>query len=209
MTKLQVPDVGERESLGTFVARLVRLDAQAVVRLRARGDGIVDAWAKTPFDVLATRSVVGEVDPRDLTVSGNELLAALSVAGGELMNPGRPQDLMWRSELPGGAGFRFVEELPVHVVTDVTDRGLAVARENLGPKGTPPTSLLDQEVLTVSDEDTELKISLRCLFALAGMGFTGSADDRVRVSANSGWLRLDARYGAVLRQRRSLLPLVF
>ncbi|MDV6011989.1 hypothetical protein [Haloechinothrix sp. LS1_15] len=209
MTKLRVPDEAERESLGAFAARLVRLDDQSVVRLRERGNGVVDAWAKTPFEVLATRSVTGEVEPGDLTVSGNELLAALAVAGGELMNPGKPQDLMWRSELPPTGGFEPVDDVPVRVVSEVTDRGLEVARENLGPKGTPPASLLDQQVLTVTGEERELTIPLRCLFALAGMGFTGPDDDHVRVSASDGWLRIDARYGAVLRQRRARLPLVF
>lgn len=180
-----------------------------MVRLRQRGER-VDAWAATPFDVLVTRSVTGEVEPSDLTVSGNELLAALSVAGGEHMDPGEPKDLKWRAELPISGGFQLVDELPVQVISEITDRGVAVARDNLGPKGTPPTSLLDQEVLTVSGQGMNLKIELRCLFALSGMGFTGAeGDDPVRVSATDSWLRVDARYGAVLRRRRALLPLVF
>nr|MBA2322800.1 hypothetical protein [Pseudonocardiales bacterium] len=48
---LHVPDSAERDDLGAFTARVVRLDAAALIRLRA-GEGRVVAWAATPFDVL-------------------------------------------------------------------------------------------------------------------------------------------------------------
>lgn len=235
MTELRVADAGERENLAAFVARAVRLDGQAVVRLRQRDatPGVLDAWTITPFDVLATRGVRGEIEPRDVTVSGNELLAALTVAGGERMDPGPSRDLLWRSDLPTSGTWQHVEDLPTSVVTEVTERGVDVARDNVGPQGTPPASLLDQPVLTVSNDNVDLKVQLRCLFALSGMGFTGASgegsggvvregpgeshaavgeaatSDVVRVSATDSWLRMDARYGAVLRRRHALLPLVF
>lgn len=214
MTELRIAEADDRENLAAFVARVVRLDGMAPVRLRERGaagPGVIEAWATTPFDVLATRAVHGAVDPGDVTVSGNELLAALTVARGERLDPGPPRDLLWRSELPAVGGWNHVDDLPVSVVAEVTDRGLAVARENVGPLGSPPASLLDQPVLTVSNDQVDLKIQLRCLFALSGMGFTGSAEDTdvVRVSATDSWLRIDARYGAVLRRRHALLPLLF
>ncbi|GAA5109793.1 hypothetical protein [Haloechinothrix salitolerans] len=243
MTELRVADAAERENLAAFVARAVRLDGQAVVRLRQREtvSGVLDAWTMTPFDVLATRGVRGKIEPRDVTVSGNELLAALTVAGGELMDPGPSRDLLWRSDLPTSGAWQHVDDLPTSVVTEVTERGVEVARDNVGPQGTPPASLLDQPVLTVSNDDFDLKVQLRCLFALSGMGFTGvsgdgpeegsaegaaesygegssgtsaatgggSAGEVVRVSATDSWLRMDARYGAVLRRRHALLPLVF
>jgi hypothetical protein len=85
-----------------------------------------------------------------------------------------------------------------------------VARENPGPHGTPPASLLDQTVLTVTGDGLEIKVPLRCLFAMAGMGFLGAneADEQVRVTATDAWLRIDARYGAVVRRRHALLPLL-
>lgn len=212
VTELSVVDAA-RENLAAFAARAVRLDGQAVVRLRRRDDDTVEAWAGTPFDVLATRAVHGSVFPDDVTVSGNELLAALSVARGEMVDPGPPQDLMWRGDLPTAGGWRHVDDLPSDVVGDVTDRGLEVARDNIGPQGTPPASLLDQPVLTVSNGSDDIKIQLRCLFALAGMGFgsnrDGAVDDVVRVSVTDSWLRMDARYGAVAKRRHALLPLLF
>jgi hypothetical protein len=211
MTTLHVPDPTDRETLGAFVARAVRLDGQAVVRLRERAPGMLEAWSATPFDVLVTRTVAGGVEPRDVTVSGSELLAALTVAGGERMDPGPARDLMWHSELPSAPGWRRVDTLPAAVVAELAERGVAVARDNVGPHGTPPASLMDQPVLTVTGEDLEIKVPMRCLFALSGMGFldTSVDDDVVRVTATDSWMRLDARYGAVVRRRHALLPLLF
>jgi hypothetical protein len=48
---------------------------------------------------------------------------------------------------------------------------------------------------------------MRCLFALSGMGFLGDTA-MVRVSATGSWMRLDARYGAVVRRRLTALPLL-
>jgi hypothetical protein len=210
--ELRIPDPADREDLGAFIARAVRLDPQTVVRLRNReGTGRVDVWAATPFDALCTRAVEGEVEPADITVSGNELLATLTVAGGPVMDPGAPKDLLWRSELPPVRGWQRIDELPAEVVHEVADRGIELARENPGPKGTPPAALLDQEVFTVSGSGMEVKIPLRCLFVLSGMGFLLSqppAGEIVRVSATDSWLRLDSRFGAVVRRRHALLPLL-
>lgn len=209
--ELHVPDSADRDDLGAFVARSVRLDQQAVVRLRGRDGGLVDAWVTTPFDVLATRTVRGSVRPRDVTVSGNELLAALAVVGGERLDPGPQRDLLWRAALPPTGGWQVVDDLPTRVVADLADRGVDLARRNPGPRGGAPASLLDQHVLTVSGSGLDVKVPMRCLFALSGMGFLAGDDDAdgtVRVTATDAWLRLDARYGAVLRRRHALLPLL-
>ena len=84
--------------------------------MQTRDNGLVEAWVATPFDVLATRSVRGQVRPADVTVSGSELLAALAIVGGERLDPGPPRDLMWHSALPPGDGWRVVDELPVRIV---------------------------------------------------------------------------------------------
>lgn len=213
MPELRMPQSVERDDLSAFVARAVRMDEQAVIRLRTRGDtGRLDVWSATPFDALCTRSVAGEVEPVDLSVSGSELLATLTVAGGASMDPGPPRDLLWRSELPPGQGWYRVDDLPAKLVGEVADQGVGVARDNVGPKGTPPASLMDQEVFTVSGAGFDVKVPLRCLFVLSGMGFLVSSpteDEVVRVSATDSWLRLDSRFGAVVRRRHALLPLLF
>ena len=204
MTALAIPDADERGDLGAFVARVVRLDPAAAARLRA-GAGTVTAWASTPFDVLATRTVHGHVDPSDVTVSANALLTALAVEKAATVDPGVGG--LWPGDLPPDTGWSPVDVVPAAEIDALTERGLAVARENAGPLG-PPTSLLDQNVLTVSaPAGPTVKVPLRCLFALSGMGFVGGDGD-VRVSATGGWLRLDAHYGAVVRRRTLTLPLL-
>ncbi|MGH3916476.1 MAG: hypothetical protein ACRDTC_24155 [Pseudonocardiaceae bacterium] len=209
MPELCIPDSTERDDLGAFVARAVRLDSEAIVRLRARA-GRVDAWVASPFDTLVTRRVAGTVLPADLTVGGRDLLTALAVVGGAVVDPGRAQDARWRCELPPEQGWHEVEQVPADVLSDLADRGAAVVRDNPGPRGTPPVGLLDQKVITVSGAGFDVRVPLRCLLALSGMGFLGAhrPTDTVRVSATDSWLRLDARYGAVLRRRYALLPLL-
>jgi hypothetical protein len=203
MSALRVPDPGERSDLGAFVARVVRLDAASIVRLRA-GKGTVTAWASTPFDVLATRTVHGTLDPGDVAVPAQALLTALTIERAETVDPGAAT--LWPGDLPPETGWATVDAVPAAEVEGVTERGLAVARENAGPMG-PPASLLDQTVLTVQGAaGPAVKVPLRCLFALSGMGFVDEAP--VRVSATGSWLRLDARYGAVVRRRVMSLPLL-
>jgi hypothetical protein len=208
MTRLTVPDPEERGDLGAFVARVVRLDQAALVRLQSR-DGTVTAWAATPFDVLATRTVHGALEPADVTVPATGLLIALTVERADTVDPGAGG--LWHGELPPAEGWQPVDDVPAAELERLTERGLAVARENAGPMG-PPASLLDQTVLTVSAAARPaVKVPLRCLFALSGMGFLGDPGPEagvVRVSATGTWLRLDARYGAVVRRRVTALPLL-
>ncbi|MHA6793174.1 hypothetical protein ACVGVM_06590 [Pseudonocardia bannensis] len=213
MTELRLSDPTERDDLGAFTARVVRLDPVALVRLRAARDRVT-AWAATPFDVLATRSVHGSLEPDDVTVPASGLLTALAVERSESIDPG-PGGGLWQAMLPPDEGWSIVDDVPAAELERLTEQGLALAREHSGPLG-PPASLLDQTVLTVSaGSGPAVKVPMRCLFALSGMGFLGGADTGaggggepvVRVSASGSWLRLDARYGAVVRRRITSLPL--
>jgi hypothetical protein len=213
VSSLYIPDPAERDDLGAFAARVIRLDQGAQVRLQGDGDRVT-AWAATPFDVLATRSVRGSLAPHDVTVAAAGLLTALAVDRSPTVDPG-PAGGMWLGELPPGGGWVPVEDVPAVELEALTERGLAVARENAGPLG-PPASLLDQTVLTVRGEGGQVtvKVPLRCLLALSGMGFLGAGvggetdTDAIRISATGSWLRLDARFGAVVRRRITTLPLV-
>ena len=207
MSTLHVPDPDDRGDLGTFVGRVVRLDQTAVVRLCAAGPGRVTVWAGTPFDVLATRTVPGTLEPGDVTTPAAALLSALTVDRAETVDPGAGG--LWQGLLPPDDGWAVVDTVPAAELEGLTERGLAVAREHAGPMG-PPASLLDQTVLTVSGNGPPVRIPLRCLFALSGMGFVGAGEvgETVRVSATPSWLRLDARYGAVVRRRITALPLL-
>lgn len=206
---LSVPDPHDRDDLAQFVGRAVRLDPDGVVRLRERSDGQVGAWASTGFDVIAARAVPGRLSPPDTTVNGSDLLAALAVHRGDAVDPGFAVDAAWRSALPPEDGFWHVDDVPTAVLAELAERGVALAREHASPHGGPPTSLLDQAVLTVHGGGQQVDVPMRCVFALSGMGFVGEGgDELVRVRATSGWLRLDARFGSVLRRRHAQLPLL-
>ena len=208
MSALHITDPDDRGDLGTFVGRVVRLDQTAAVRLLGSASGRVTAWASTPFDVLATRSVPGTLEPADVTTFAAALLSALSVDRSDAVDPGSGG--LWQGLLPPEEGWAVVDTVPAAELEGLTERGLVLAREHAGPLG-PPASLLDQTVLTVAGAaGPPVRIPMRCLFALSGMGFVGAGDagETVRVSATSSWLRLDARYGAVVRRRITALPLL-
>lgn len=227
MSALTLADSSERDDLGAFTARVVRLEPAALVRLQNRGDKLT-AWAATPFDVLATRSVRGTCEPAELTVQAQALLTSLAVERGDTVDPG-PGIGLWDGEVPPADGWALVDDVPAAELEKLTERGLALAREHAGPMG-PPASLLGQTVLTVENgAGPPVRIPMRCLFALSGMGFLGGADTGadtgagtgagtgtesdvggtpvVRVSATGSWLRIDARFGAVVRRRVTSLPL--
>ena len=208
MSALHITDPDDRGDLGTFVGRVVRLDQTAAVRLLGSASGRVTAWANTPFDVLATRSVPGTLEPAEVTTYATTLLSALSVDRSDTVDPGSGG--LWQGLLPLEEGWAVVDTVPAAELEGLTERGLVLAREHAGPLG-PPASLLDQTVLTVTGAaGPPVRIPMRCLFALSGMGFVGAGDagETVRVSATSSWLRLDARYGAVVRRRITALPLL-
>lgn len=208
MAQLCIPDPVERADLTVFVARAVRLDRSALVRFRAAGSRL-HAWVATPFDALVTRSMSGELQPADLTIKGSDLLIAMAAADNTVVDPGRAQDALWRCALPPERGWRAVDQVPAELLADLAGQGAAVARANAGRHGGPPAELLDQKVITVSGAGLHVAVPLRCLFALSGMGFLRkTAAETVRVWATDSWLRLDARYGAVLRRRIALLPLL-
>jgi hypothetical protein len=53
-------DVISRASVadaGAFLARLLKMDPNALVRLRPAGGGAVALWARLPFGVLVTRRI--------------------------------------------------------------------------------------------------------------------------------------------------------
>jgi hypothetical protein len=212
---LHIPEAAQRDDLAAFTARVVQLDGTSVVRLRG-APGQVVAWASTPFEVLATRAVRGEVRPTDLTVPGSDLLAALAVVRHAEVDPGGRADARWRAELPPSTGWLTVADVPAAELAELADAGLAEARGQAAGHGhggspVPPAELLDRTVRTADGNGLRAAIPLRCLFALSGLGYlVGGDPGAVRVSATEDrdWVRLDTPDGAVVRRRRALLPLL-
>jgi hypothetical protein len=197
----------QRADLAAFVERVVRLDAAAVIRLRARPTGTFAAWAPTGLDVLASRVVAGVVRPDDVSVGADDLrrgLAAVDSSG--YVDPGFPMDSAWRSVLPPDSGFIHLDDVPARLMLDLAQRGAQLAKEHGSAQG-PPVSLLDQEVIRVNSADQSVGVPMRCVFALTAMGFLPpdaddvGPDEIVRVRVLPAWLRIDARFGSVYRRR--------
>jgi hypothetical protein len=119
------------------------------------------------------------------------------------VDPGYPMDSAWRGALPPDTGFTHVDDVPAAVLADLAGRAAGLAKEHSSAHG-PPASLLDQDVLQVSSGDAAVGVPMRCVFALAAMGFvpeSPGADEIVRVRLSPTWLRIDARFGSVYRRR--------
>jgi hypothetical protein len=198
----------DRDDATAFTGRVARWDTSGLIRLR--GDGqTVRMWAGTPFDALVTRAIQGVVTPTDVTVHAGNLLSGLAIATARDVDPGQQVDAAWRSQLPPKSGWVAVDEVPATVLAALAEEGATGARDRPGPAGAASTALLDTEVLTVSGAGMRVVLNLRMVFALSGMGFAPAVPDEVvRVSATDAWARIDARYGAVVRRRHSLLPLL-
>lgn len=202
---LWLAGAADRDNLAAFTDRALRLEAAAVIRLRERPGGLVAAWAGTGLDVLASRVVGGRVRPADLTAGADALargLAAMAADG--YADTGFAMDSAWRGALPPERGFVHLDDVPARVMTELAQRGGALAKQHAGAHG-PPVSLLDQEVVQVSSAADEIGVGvpMRCVFALTAMGFLppDGGEEIVRVRATPTWLRLDARFGSVYRRR--------
>lgn len=204
--RLTIVGDAPRSNLAAFVTRLLRTDDSAVIRVRRRGDEHVEVWGRTGFGVLAVRVLAGAVAPEALVCSATTVLDSLRGApsgpGGDV-DVGFALDSAWRGALPPTTGFAPVDDVPAAALRTVAERGVEVGRETGGPAG-PPASLLDSEVVGVSGPGGTVSIALRTAFSLEAMGFAGDgADEPVRVSASTTWVRVDARYGSLYQRRES------
>ncbi len=208
MAVFRPTDRADRDDAAAFAGRVSRWDTAGPIRMRADGE-MVRMFATTPFDALVSRTVSAGLQPRDVTVHAGNLLAGLAVSRDTEVDPGPVIDAAWRSQLPPVGGWVRVDDVPAPVLADLAEQGVSAAKDNPGPAGGASTSLLDSEVLTAAGAGMRVTVPLRMLFALSGMGFAPTGDGEVvRISATDSWVRLDARFGAVLRRRHSLLPLL-
>jgi hypothetical protein len=188
--------------VSVFLARLVRLDGAALVRVRPAGPAHLTLWAQLPFDVLAARTVAGRW-PDDVTVAAAELLGVVSPAGpGDTLEMPRRRDTDWRGSLPPERGWQQLDAIPADVI-----RKLIVAGERaFRAAGTQAAgeSLLDHETLRVhADGCPEVAVPFRLLLALARMAFLG--EQPVEVAVLGPWLRLTGAYGVVYRRTGATL----
>jgi hypothetical protein len=206
MTWLEPASVADA---GAYLARLVRLDAAALVRLRPAGDGTVALWARLPFEVLVTRRVRGPLTD-DATVRATDLLRALDTGAAHL--PPR-HDAQWRWPVPPGGG-QVVERLPTAEVRRVgaaaeTTLRAAVAGgvdgRAVGERVLRDALLDHVPVVVLTDHGARVDVSQRLVQAVVRMGFLGPAEagdpasgaphGEVEVRVAGSWVGLAGAFG--------------
>lgn len=220
MARLTVEGRADAEA---FLARLVRLDPAALVRLRGRTAGgageagspayEVALWAQLPWDVLVTRLVAASVPaPADATVSAGALLHGLA----DDALPA-PRDLEWHWRLPPSAGA-VVECIPPNEIRRV---GVAAAQtlrraaasgvggRALGERALRD-ALLDHVPIVVQAGGDRVEVPQRLVQAVLRMGFLGGGpagpvEPSVAVLRAGSWVGLAAGYGTAWQQVRSPL----
>jgi hypothetical protein len=197
-----VPDAG------AFLARLIRLDPAALVRLRRLADPARTAlWGLLPWQVLVTRTVRGS-GPEEATVAAADLLAVLTAGGDRL--PAR-RDADWRWALPASSG-RVVETITTGELADVARAAAgtlrtAVAARRVGERMVRD-ALLDHVAIVVtapqgagpdSPAAGRVEVPQRLVQAVVRMGFLGARegyeDEPVQVRIAGRWVGLAAPYG--------------
>lgn len=199
---------------GAFLARLVRLDPAAPVRLKA-SEGRTALWARLPWDVLVTRFVAGD-GPQDATVSAAELLSVLAAGGSSLP---ALRDEQWRWPLPP-ASASTVESISGSELARLAAAAAGTLRDvaagALGDRAIGQRAvrdaLLDHVALTVTPSSGEpVEVSQRLVQAISRMGFLGpdgvdAPETRVRLAGR--WVGLSAPYGVAWLQKVGKLTVV-
>jgi hypothetical protein len=210
-----------RADAGAFLARLLRLDQGAVVRLRPRAPGVVQMWAMLPFRTLVMRRLPTPVEA-DITVAAAELMRFLQ---GQAPAP-RRRDEEWRWPLPPLPG-QAIEKLPAAEVARVAAAASQTLREaaTSGVGGRPVgervirDALLDHVPIVVTSADgVRVDVPQRLVQAVVRMGFLGvtsperphavaSSNALVTVRLSASWIGLDASYGCAWYRPGSSLSL--
>ncbi|WP_293950885.1 hypothetical protein [uncultured Corynebacterium sp.] len=187
------------QNLQVLVARAVGIESTASARFRQLTPDMVDVFVTTPFGVTAARRIKGVAGRDGATVGASDLLNALTEGSSEI---GPARDANWPGSLPPASGFILVDDIPVRVVRQLADQGQALARQFSGPMG-PPTSLMDQEVISLEGNGKTAQIQMRTIFTCTSLGLIpgyAAPEDvprHLRVSVNGRWTRVDAPYGSV------------
>ncbi|MBV7294947.1 hypothetical protein KRX51_03315 [Corynebacterium sp. TAE3-ERU12] len=191
----------ELRNLAILARRAEGLDGGALLRVQPREGTAPRVFTTTPFGPFACRTIAIETDDPSVCVRADAVSAAVQAADPEasVVQCGGAV-APWPGVLPPADGFTLLDMVPASVVVDLDDKAQAEARTINTPLG-PPAALLDQEVLTVSnDEGLRAAVTTREIFALRRMGFVPDnpqSNEPVRISARGRWLRLDGRYGSV------------
>lgn len=188
-----------RADTGAFLARLLRLDGAAVVRL-VPGPLHAAIWAHVPFGVLVVRGLPS-IGGRDVTVRASELLDVLRDDDGTMP---ASRDHAWRWLLPPSTGRRL-EEIPAAEVHRVAAAAAETARtaldEGVGGRAVGSRrvrdALLDHVPIVVETADGRVDVPQRLVQAVIRMNFVGGPDGPpVAVRKAGPWIGLVGAHGA-------------
>ena len=201
MSNESLPISSGAAGLRALLQRAVALDPLALVRFSA-SKSHVDVFVTTPFGVLAARRVVGSASRHGAVVKAATLVENFQAPA---------IDATWpHGALPPTEGFELLDEIPAQVVHQLAEQGRALARQFSGPLG-PPSSLLDQTIITVTGVGGQAEIPMRMIFALSSLALIPLFDAdldvprHLRVSRCGSWVRIDAPFGSVFRNSGSNL----
>jgi hypothetical protein len=189
---------------GAFLARLIRLDPAAVVRLRpasgpAGAGGHTALWAHLPWQVLVTRTVHGP-GPDEATVGAADLLKVLA-DGGTALPPRRDAD--WRWPLPAHAG-QVVETVTAAEMARVAHAAAgtlrtAAAERRVGERAVRDALLDHVPIVVTRVGAAPVDVPQRLVQAVVRMGFLGASPssqmEPVQVRLAGIWTGLAAPYG--------------
>jgi hypothetical protein len=190
--------------LGGYLARLLRYDQRAVVRLRASGE-VLAVFGRPPLEVITLRTV-GLATPAvlDATVAAAALREGID--GRTLTVPPSVTGPPWTGLLPPRAGWREVCVLPAATVRDLVAAGVAEGRERIEalPAGERTPAALDAIAASLWARPIGGALPLRAAHAATVLGFM-QRSEQVTVHQSGQWLRMQAEYGVVLvREQRGL-----
>jgi hypothetical protein len=206
MSEFSRPDLDE---IAPLLRRAISLDPSALTRIR-RNEARVTALVRLPFGVLAARTIV--VDPSDAiadsTFRADEVLGWLD---GERAEPPARRDADWRGAVPPSTGWQRIDTVPDTDVRPLVRAGALTLKETAEREGLPGAqpraevadALLDSTVLTVSDDNQTVPVTLRTLSALTRLGFLPRGS-YVAVDVAGRWIRVAAAYGSVFAERPGL-----
>ncbi|MFJ4845246.1 MULTISPECIES: hypothetical protein [unclassified Streptomyces] len=224
---LRLAEAREAEGFAVFLARLLRWDKAAVVRLQASGS-VLAVFGQPPFGggVVAVRTAeLAGAHEADATVSAGQLLDGLDGEAGTLAVPAAVTGPAWAGVLPPRGGWRRLEGLPspddvravaVAAVTEFRTRSEALAPEH---RTRAELDALADDIWSRRLGATGLP--LRAVHAAHALGFLrpvratvpaprtagGSGEPAMDLLAAGAWLRLRTSYGSVAVRRGSGLGL--
>lgn len=191
---------GSARDLAVFAERAARHDPGTPVRLVA-ADGVLAAFATTPFDCLGLRVTrLAEDAAVDVVVEAVGLAArARGARDGVLVLPPRLPDVTWSTPLPPRAGWAEVARLPGSVLAGrvAADTEEFKRRAGQGSPGSSVPAALEAVAADLWARPFAADAPARLAHAADYLGFLVDGEEVV-VRAAGPWRRLDSSAGVVL-----------